>query len=232
MAPATRTPGRRTQRRRGVIWPVTCPAACAAVAMTRSTTPRLGSASRAEARFTGTTVGVGSAVNTPATTVKKEIPKMTDKPSDHGQFAGSIATENYIPVTESGCWIWMGRICTKGYGQCIRMGRSIMAHRLFYSAHKGEIPQGMLVCHKCDTRLCVNPAHLFLGSHDENMFDMTNKGRQATLRGAANGRARLSESDVAAIRASAEPTSILLRRFGVSRRTIQYVRNGKTWSES
>ena len=157
---------------------------------------------------------------------------MVERPSHISKFAGSIAAENYMPVTESGCWIWMGRVCTKGYGQCIRMGRSVMAHRLFYSAHKAEIPPGMLVCHKCDTRLCVSPAHLFLGSHDENRSDMTNKGRQATLRGATNGRARLRDADVAAIRASTEPTSILLRRFGVSRRTIQYVRNGTTWSES
>ncbi|WP_082647729.1 HNH endonuclease signature motif containing protein [Lysobacter antibioticus] len=142
------------------------------------------------------------------------------------------ALSNYTPVPEAGCWLWLGRVCTKGYGQCIRNGRSVMAHRLFYSTHNGEIPPGQLVCHKCDTRLCVNPSHLFLGSHDENMSDMTNKGRQASLSGSSNGRARLDEADVASIRASSEPTRILLRRFGVSRRTIQYIRNGTTWRES
>ena len=86
---------------------------------------------------------------------------------------------NFTPVPESGCWIWTGGWTTEGYGAVRRDGRWVMsAHKLFYSAFKGDIPPGMLVCHSCDTPACVNPDHLFLGTDSDNQLDRHRKGRR------------------------------------------------------
>lgn len=75
-----------------------------------------------------------------------------------------------------------------------------LAHRLSWRVHFGPLPDGKFVCHRCDVRLCVNPAHLFLGTHAENMADMAAKGRAFVRRGVTNPSAKLSEADVLAIR--------------------------------
>jgi hypothetical protein len=73
-----------------------------------------------------------------------------------------------------GCWIWQGSPYRQtGYG---RFGNKL-AHRLSYEKHKGDIPDGMIVCHRCDTPLCINPDHLFLGTMRDNSLDMSSKGR-------------------------------------------------------
>ena len=89
---------------------------------------------------------------------------------------------HYMPVPESGCWIWMGAWNGDGYGVVSKtLTRDFqMAHRVFYTEHKGPIAEGLLVCHRCDTPQCVNPDHLFLGTHMDNMHDMIRKGRQRT----------------------------------------------------
>ncbi|WP_428992570.1 HNH endonuclease signature motif containing protein [Lysobacter antibioticus] len=119
-----------------------------------------------------------------------------------------------------------------GYGRAEHRGVVILAHRLFYLMHNGTIAKGLMVCHRCDTRSCVNPGHLFLGTHRHNMRDMVKKGRQASLGGRLNGRRRLTADAVRHIRSSGLSTSVLMRQFDVSRRTVQYARNGKTWRQN
>lgn|SRR3990167_3137602 len=75
----------------------------------------------------------------------------------------SIFDSSYIPVTESGCWLWEGVVTDKGYG---RIG-PIRAHRVAYTLFTGEIPDGMTVDHLCHVRCCVNPDHLRLMTHQE-----------------------------------------------------------------
>lgn len=84
--------------------------------------------------------------------------------------------------TNGGCWLWNRALGAYGYGLCNRWikekKKSYPAHRESYSIFKGEIPKGMLVCHKCDVRSCVNPNHLFLGTDLDNIRDMDRKGRR------------------------------------------------------
>jgi hypothetical protein len=84
------------------------------------------------------------------------------------------------------CWEWQGRIDKEGYG-CVRFQRqSYSAHRLAYQfANGAPPPDGMLVCHTCDNRRCINPSHLFVGTWTDNARDMSRKGRTFNQRKSA-----------------------------------------------
>lgn len=90
------------------------------------------------------------------------------------------------------CWYWTGAINRGGYGQLSIQGKSYKAHRLAWMIKYGDIPTGMCVLHKCDVTECVNPDHLFIGTHIDNVRDMVSKGRQS--RGKEYGR-KVSKSD-------------------------------------
>jgi hypothetical protein len=88
-----------------------------------------------------------------------------------------------MPITESGCWIWMSTIGRNGYGSLIRNQKNIgYAHRLSWLLYRGPIPDGLNVLHRCDVPICVNPDHLSLGTQAENIRDMLRKDRHPTLK--------------------------------------------------
>lgn len=84
--------------------------------------------------------------------------------------------DKFMPEPNSGCWLWFG-CSSEGYGQFNLHGKTFYAHRLAYELYKNPIPEEMQVLHKCDVPCCVNPDHLWLGSHVDNMADMARKGR-------------------------------------------------------
>lgn len=86
-------------------------------------------------------------------------------------------SNNTMFEPNTGCWFWTGPL-RKGYARITMPDqRKVSVHRLSYQIYKGEIPIGLLVCHHCDNRLCINPDHLFLGTYQDNATDMVRKGR-------------------------------------------------------
>lgn len=128
------------------------------------------------------------------------------------------------------CHIWTASFGSAGYGQIAVDGAPRAAHRVAWELEHGPVPAGMCVCHRCDVKACVNPAHLFLGTQADNLGDMRSKGREA--RGEGHGNASLSGDQVVAIRAlSASGLSQrrIARVLGVSKSAVQAVIDGKTW---
>lgn len=114
------------------------------------------------------------------------------------ELVHEILSELAIPEPNSGCYLWDGHTSTNGYGKLKRNGKMLYAHRYVYRLVHGEIPGDMFVCHHCDVPSCINPEHLFLGTHADNQADMKQKGKyrnNAALRDfCANGHRRTEEN--------------------------------------
>lgn len=125
------------------------------------------------------------------------------------------------------CWEWMGTKNGYGYGIILMPGeRPVRAHRFSYELHNGAIPEGKIVMHTCDNPPCVNPEHLRVGTKDDNNKDTATKRRHNYGLDHWNG--RLSDADVAAIRASTERQSVLAKRYGVHQSHISKLKsNGR-----
>lgn len=144
------------------------------------------------------------------------------------------------------CWLWQGAKGPTGYGHIwIGRDRCTSPHRYAWELENGPIPESMFVCHSCDTRLCCNPNHLFLGNAADNSADMKNKGRQPdgkttrfylrpeTIRGEFNPQAKLSEKEVLEIRSLYANGDIsysqLGSQFGVTLSCIGWIITRINW---
>lgn len=133
------------------------------------------------------------------------------------------------PEPNTGCWLWDGSVNRFGYGKASRRNRTVGAHRLSYEVHKGRIPEGLQVLHKCHVRCCVNPDHLYAGTAQDNMDDKMRRGRHRVPCGSDQPAAKLTDDQVRAIFADPRPNSAIARTFGVSRPAVSLIKNGHTW---
>ena len=133
--------------------------------------------------------------------------------------------------SETECWNW--RACKlNGYGQFKVSGKTTSAHRYMYELVKGRIPKGIHVLHTCDNPSCVNPNHLFLGTHKENMEDKVRKGRMVDISGEKCGTSKLKETDILIIRELSEKgySGVMLSTlFLVTPGAINQILNRRTW---
>jgi hypothetical protein len=144
------------------------------------------------------------------------------------------------------CWLWTAGK-SGDYGDFWIAGGHTGAHRMAYVLSRGGIPDGMFVCHKCDNPICVNPAHLFLGTCADNLADMAQKGRAAkgdqngrrlhpesVPRGEGSASAKLTEQQVIAMRVrfagGGVTKSDLMREYGVSHRQVRNILARRQWA--
>jgi len=116
---------------------------------------------------------------------------------------------------------WQKTRLPSGYGRTFFRGQAEYTHRVAWITAYGEIPEGMIVLHRCDNPPCHNPEHLFLGTHADNSRD-----RDVKLR---NGRRKLTSDQVRAIRFDPRPQTEIARSYGVDQSSISNIKNFKTW---
>lgn len=145
------------------------------------------------------------------------------------------------PEPMSGCHLWSGTVCRQGYGRFRSGGPDTLAHRVSWVIANGAIPEGdgshgTCVCHKCDNPSCVNPDHLFLGTHQDNMTDCGSKGRSRVphISGESHACAKLTAAQVVEIReryaAGGVTQRELAEAFRVGQAQISRVVNKRKWA--
>lgn len=139
------------------------------------------------------------------------------------------------------CWLWTGARVGRGYGKIGsggHSGKTLMAHRVSWQIHFGEIPDELAVCHECDNPPCVNPGHFVLGTIAYNNRDMIAKGRRGRVGarpGEQNHRTHLTRDDVRTIRqerASGVMLKLLAARYGVTVSCIHQIAKGNVWRDA
>jgi len=177
-------------------------------------------------------------------------PPYTIRDSTTGQFISNQAIESRFwtkidkTPRRTGCWLWRGTFFTDGYGAFAIHGRNTRAHRFSYELHYGRLLPGFSVLHRCDVKPCVNPAHLFPGTQDDNMKDAMRKGRKPSgdqhparrhpeklPRGEAHGRAKLTELQVQEIRHLQGTCSQehIAKLYGLCRATVSAIHRHRIW---
>lgn len=133
--------------------------------------------------------------------------------------------------TTGACWLWTGGTFPNGYGQFWLDGRNTSAHRASWRLFRGPIPSALVICHRCDTPPCVNPAHLFLGTVGDNNQDKMIKGRAS--HGAGHHNAKVTDNQVRTIRALWDTGQYrvkdLARAFDVSAATAHKIATRSAW---
>lgn len=162
-------------------------------------------------------------------------PFATSVQSYAGMFVGMPAIKRFELQHEKGegCWNWKGYIDQDGYGKFHGAVHGVSyqgAHRFSWAFHNGTaVPEGKMVCHSCDNRRCVNPAHLWIGDAASNSADMHQKGRQFRQHGELSHRAKLTEAEALAVLADPRTYTEIAKDYGVATTTITSVKNRVSW---
>lgn len=125
------------------------------------------------------------------------------------------------------CWEWIGGRSVQGYGKWTFADRTVVAHRFSWQIVNGPIPKGAMILHSCDNPPCVNPSHLRLGSHRENMEDRQKRGRTAR-----HGNPRLTwdkAEKIRALDAAGTGRASIAKRFCVTEACVSMIVSGKRW---
>lgn len=137
------------------------------------------------------------------------------------QFLGRVQVDD-------GCWFWTGAKHRYGYGACVKINGHTRAHRAMWTLLRGPIPEGKVLCHSCDTKLCVNPAHMFVGTQADNMIDAAQKGLMP--RG-ERSRHKLTEAQVREIRGLKGTMwqKDVAKKYGISLSYVSHIWCRLTW---
>lgn len=145
-----------------------------------------------------------------------------------GSFVSKPLSQRLADNTrrEGECLLWTGEVNNKGYGRIRTVeGKNFLPHRVAYTLAYGPIPEGMFVCHKCDTPRCCEPSHLWLGTNTDNVQDMTRKGR--------SGLAKLTPVQVQQLRvlfaAGYSVNDVIPYYPKVTHRTFRRIKAGTAW---
>lgn len=139
---------------------------------------------------------------------------------------------NYEVVKD--CWEWKGKKDKDGYGRLRVGGRiTIRTNRAAWIVANGEIPNGKMICHKCDNPCCINPDHLYVGTAKDNATDRRNRGRSNNERGSLRWNSKLTEEQVRQISIDYVPgkdsQTEVAKKYGVSQATISHILRGANW---
>lgn len=131
------------------------------------------------------------------------------------------------------CWNWTASLRC-GYGQIGHEADMLQAHRVAWTIHRGPIPDGKCVLHRCDNRRCCNPDHLFLGTRTDNHADMVSKGRHRSRQalGIDHVNSKLNNDlvrDMRRMHAGGATQTVIAKHFGVRQSTVWSIVNGRTW---
>lgn len=148
----------------------------------------------------------------------------------------SLSERLWARVAKSdGCWEWQGYRTPQGYGVIGVGSRSEpesrttrLVHRVSWEIANGPIPEGLFVCHHCDNPPCVNPDHLFIGTHVDNVADRERKGRNVIKHGSDQWNAKLTEDQVRAIHADTRKQDDIAAAYGISQSTVHRIKARKS----
>jgi hypothetical protein len=150
---------------------------------------------------------------------------------------------SYIKDETTGCWVWQGKSrsgSSQLYGRIKVNKKAVPAHRFSWEIHNNQkVPNGMFVLHRCDNPECVNPDHLFVGTHQNNMDDKVAKNRQAKgdcfknrnhAKGERNGLSKLTEQQVIKIFQDQRSQRVIAKDHNITQAAVWAIKNKRTWS--
>lgn len=150
-----------------------------------------------------------------------------------GRWRKDPVTLDYLfdraqPEPNSGCWLWLGATRGNGYPAIRIQGKNYGVHQISHVIYAGgQLDSSMDTCHKCDTRLCINPAHLFRGTRADNLRDCANKDRNTF--GEKSNLAKLTSKQAVEIRNDNRSTKEISKAFNISTRAVRSIKSGEAW---